>query len=350
MGERREAEPPDTCVNACEVTGREGGFFTAEAEAGGTGPGLALVEIEDPRGRVGPPLPDGVEQDQDPPAAALLVVRENRFEGVSDGSPRKADPLDDGGGDVDLGVTDPFTVEAGDEIAGEGRIVGGIGQGAADVPVEGKETRRVAGPGAPGSDGVRVGENGVGRASREPDEGRWRDAPLEVQVELDLRSGSEPGEEEAAGTGWRHGTPSYGALPPGVLPPGRRWIRAAAYGVDLLILAGGPLLLSTLAIVVFLLFVSDPPSSLAGGFIAAQVLFAVLFLLRDAGGASPGKRLFGLRLVREGGRPVGILASVTRNIPMLVPGWNVIELMAVMSRRDGRRVGDRLAGTTLVES
>jgi uncharacterized RDD family membrane protein YckC len=119
--------------------------------------------------------------------------------------------------------------------------------------------------------------------------------------------------------------------------------------VDLLVLAGGPLLLSTLAIVTFLLFVPDPPALLAGGFLAAQGLFAILFLLRDTGGGSPGKKLFGLRLVRDGGRPVGVLASVTRNLPMLVPGWNLIELAAVIRRRDGRRGGDRLAGTTLLE-
>ncbi len=105
-----------------------------------------------------------------------------------------------------------------------------------------------------------------------------------------------------------------------------------------------------MAIVAFLLFVADPPPSLARGFLAAQGLFAVLFLLRDTGGGSPGKKLFGLRLVRSGGRPVGVVASVARNIPMLVPGWNVIELLAVMRRRDGRRGGDRLAGTTLLES
>jgi uncharacterized RDD family membrane protein YckC len=158
------------------------------------------------------------------------------------------------------------------------------------------------------------------------------------------------GEKTADTVGERHAPPSYGPLPPGVLPPNRLWIRAAAYGVDLLILAGGPLLLSTVVIVVILLVAKDPPATLARGFVAAQALFALLFLVRDTGGGSPGKRLFGLRLVREGGEPVGLLASVARNIPMLVPGWNLIELLAVVRRGDGRRGGDRLAGTTLVEA
>ncbi len=171
-----------------------------------------------------------------------------------------------------------------------------------------------------------------------------------MQVELDAGTKPKAGEKAGDAVGKRHGPPSYGPLGPGVLPPGRLWIRAAAYGVDLLVLAGGPLLLSTAVIVVILLVSTDPPATLARGFLAAQALFVLLFLVRDTGGASPGKRLFGLRLVREGGEPVGVLASITRNFPMLVPGWNLVELLAVIRRTDGRRGGDRLAGTTLVES
>ncbi|HQR46702.1 MAG TPA: RDD family protein [Thermoanaerobaculia bacterium] len=169
-------------------------------------------------------------------------------------------------------------------------------------------------------------------------------------MELDLRGRPEAGEEAPGGAGKRHDAASYGGLPPGVLPPELLWIRAAAYGVDLLLLAGGPLLLSTLVVVVVLLHTADPPPSLGTGFYAAQGLSALLFLLRDTGGGSPGKRLFGLRLVREGGRPVGVLASFIRNLPMLVPGWNLFELLSVIRREGGRRGGDRMAGTTLVES
>ena len=164
-------------------------------------------------------------------------------------------------------------------------------------------------------------------------------------MEFDLRRGTEA-TEKAGG----QGVPSYGVLPPGIPPVERVWLRAAAYGVDLLILAGVPLLVSTVAIVAVLLVVDDPPASLGAAFLAAQALFGMLFLLRDVGGQSPGKRLFGLRLVREGGRPVGLFASIARNLPMLIPGWNLLELLAVIRRADGRRGGDRMAGTTLVES
>jgi len=75
-----------------------------------------------------------------------------------------------------------------------------------------------------------------------------------------------------------------------------------------------------------------------------------LFLLRDADGGSPGKRLFGLRLIRRGGARAGPLQSLLRNVMLLVPGWNLIELASLIRREDGRRPGDRAAGTALVEA
>jgi len=177
-----------------------------------------------------------------------------------------------------------------------------------------------------------------------------------VKVELGAIGPAEAGEETTDGGGREHAGSSYGRFaaagepaPAGVLPPLRLWIRAAAFGTDLLLLAGGPLLLSTVVIVVILLATPDPPLTISRGFYAAQALFALLFLLRDTGGASPGKRLFGLRLRREDGRRVTARTSLIRNLPMLVPGWNLFELLAVMRRLDGRRQGDRLAGTTLLE-
>ena len=126
-------------------------------------------------------------------------------------------------------------------------------------------------------------------------------------------------------------------------------MRIAALGIDLLLLAGIPLLLTTILVFGTLLFVADPPSWLALAFHGAQLLAIGLFLCRDAGGASPGKRIFGLRLVRRHGFPGGLLASVLRNVLLLVPIWNIVELLAVLFPVGPRRPGDRIAGTTLVE-
>jgi uncharacterized RDD family membrane protein YckC len=204
--------------------------------------------------------------------------------------------------------------------------------------------------------GAKRGENRVGPAAGERHERPRRDGPFEVKVELGAVGPAEPGEKTADGGGESHRDPSYGTAAAGgepartgVLPASRLWIRAAAFGADLLLLAGAPLLVATLVIVVILLASPDPPMALSRGYYGAQALFVLLFLFRDTGGASPGKRLFGLSLQGEDGRPVTAAASLVRNIPMLVPGWNLIELLAVVRRRDGRRQGDRLAGTTLLE-
>lgn len=94
----------------------------------------------------------------------------------------------------------------------------------------------------------------------------------------------------------------------------------------------------------------DPPTRLSWGFRAAQGLFLCLFLARDARGASPGKRLVGLEVVRDGEAPASLAASLVRNVPLLVPGWNLIEAWEVVRRSDGRRPGDRLAGTRVRET
>jgi uncharacterized RDD family membrane protein YckC len=72
-------------------------------------------------------------------------------------------------------------------------------------------------------------------------------------------------------------------------------------------------------------------------------------LIRDGvrGGRSPGKMLLGLTLATRSGRPCGIVTSMVRNLPLVTPGWNIIELLLVLAGR--RRTGDRLAGTTVSE-
>jgi len=170
-----------------------------------------------------------------------------------------------------------------------------------------------------------------------------------VDVELGLR----PEEEGAEGFGDGHRRPSYGSgagKAPGPVPAERLWLRAAAFGLDLICLAGGPLLLATVVVFLVVLFAAEPPAGLPWVFRAAQLVFVVLFLLRDSRGASPGKHLLGLWVARRDGRRAGPLDSVLRNLPLLVPGLNLVEAAAVSQRPDSRRLGDRLAGTIVRES
>jgi len=84
--------------------------------------------------------------------------------------------------------------------------------------------------------------------------------------------------------------------------------------------------------------------------------FAVIgvfyFLVRDAGGASIGKRIMGLRVVKYGDydRRAGLFHSIVRNITLLLPLVNLLDVIYAFTDLKGRRLGDRAAGTVLTES
>ena len=73
--------------------------------------------------------------------------------------------------------------------------------------------------------------------------------------------------------------------------------------------------------------------------------------LRD--GQTPGKRLMHLRVVQDGGYSVSFAASAVRNIVRAVdmqPAFlYVVGMLSIMISRSGKRLGDILAGTIVVE-
>lgn len=69
-------------------------------------------------------------------------------------------------------------------------------------------------------------------------------------------------------------------------------------------------------------------------------------------GQSPGKRALGLRVVREGGRPITFASSAIRNIIRLIdflPSFYGIGVIAMFIDRRARRLGDLAAGTLVVK-
>ena len=153
-------------------------------------------------------------------------------------------------------------------------------------------------------------------------------------------------------------------------------VRAAAFMVDavaMLIL----LILATIAIV--LLFVASKQSALAilwllGFFVLRNGWFALFEM--GGRGATPGKRLMGLRVVaRDGARLTGgavIARNAMREIEVFLPlsflmsqavqgladsfvtifalGWSGIFLFFPLFNRDRLRIGDLLAGTWVVRT
>lgn len=81
---------------------------------------------------------------------------------------------------------------------------------------------------------------------------------------------------------------------------------------------------------------------------AALAILMIGLLIRDGyHGRSPGKRLLGLRLVTPRGEGCGYPRSLIRNLPLLIPVWNLVEATMVILGK--RRTGDRIAKTTVTE-
>jgi uncharacterized RDD family membrane protein YckC len=129
-----------------------------------------------------------------------------------------------------------------------------------------------------------------------------------------------------------------------------KWIRVAGYLIDV-----APTLL--------LLFVVWIP---VFGLIAAGLCLLPYWLLRDVTGASLGKLLLGLKVVRRDGRPASVGARILRNVPLtFAPACMILPLLGyvfagpvaaivvliegIMLLSQGERLGDRIAGTTVTK-
>lgn len=82
--------------------------------------------------------------------------------------------------------------------------------------------------------------------------------------------------------------------------------------------------------------------------VAAVFILMMVMLFRDGyRGRSLGKQLLGLRLVTPKGERCGWGRSVVRNLPLLIPGWNLVEVILVVGGKP--RTGDRIAKTSVLE-
>jgi uncharacterized RDD family membrane protein YckC len=126
--------------------------------------------------------------------------------------------------------------------------------------------------------------------------------------------------------------------------------RALAYLVDLLIRAA---LLALLWVIASLALGNEGKASVG-------VMLLIVFLLewgyyvafetmRD--GRSPGKRALSLRVVKDGGFPIGFIDSVLRNLLRaadFLPVGYVLGVLLMAGDSRFRRIGDRVAGTLVV--
>ena len=83
---------------------------------------------------------------------------------------------------------------------------------------------------------------------------------------------------------------------------------------------------------------------------ACEWLYPIIFELRQTG-ASPGKRVFNLKVVMDNGLPVTPAASITRNLLRtadFLPFGFGFAIVSMLLRQDYKRLGDIAAGTLVV--
>ncbi len=140
--------------------------------------------------------------------------------------------------------------------------------------------------------------------------------------------------------------------------------RLMAFLVDLIFQ-----LMLLVVVVMFLdLFSGVDPLGIGNIVTAASIIAANLIIFAYPmfwemvwGGRTPGKRLFGLRVVREGGYPINLVSSVLRNVLRIVDFgflqlsasagvilWGVPGLLCIFFSPSYKRIGDYAGGTIVI--
>ncbi len=102
-----------------------------------------------------------------------------------------------------------------------------------------------------------------------------------------------------------------------------------------------------------LLFNKVPPQIFKSFFILPIIIEVIYFLLRDGlfGGQSIGKWITGLRVAGLEGNRCTFMRSFFRNIIFIIPIISIaIEYFVMAYSKDGRRLGDRLARTRVIDN
>jgi uncharacterized RDD family membrane protein YckC len=128
--------------------------------------------------------------------------------------------------------------------------------------------------------------------------------------------------------------------------PQTKLLRIAAFLVDALSMA--IVLILPASIISYAMTWTTSPKGIQLVWWAALGVLILAMLFRDGfRRRSIGKQLLGLRLLTPRGEGCGYGRSLVRNLPLIVPLWNVLEVLLVLAGR--ARTGDRLARTTVTE-
>lgn len=123
-------------------------------------------------------------------------------------------------------------------------------------------------------------------------------------------------------------------------------LRLAAFLVDALSIS--IILVLPASLVSYAMVWASTPKGIQLVWWAALAILMVAMLFRDGfRGRSIGKHLLGLRLLTPRGEGCGYGRSLVRNIPLIIPGWNLLEVLLVLFGK--ARTGDRIARTNVTE-
>src|SRR3954465_11868029 len=107
----------------------------------------------------------------------------------------------------------------------------------------------------------------------------------------------------------------------------------------------------TIAIVAFLVAGSELGAAIVSSGSVLLILGYYTIFEGAGGGRTPGKRAAGVRVVMDAGGPVGLRASLIRNIIRLLEGFALAcipAIISVLASSSNRRLGDHAAGTLVI--
>jgi hypothetical protein len=122
--------------------------------------------------------------------------------------------------------------------------------------------------------------------------------------------------------------------------------RILAFFLDLLVCAASADLVALAGTALLWRFAPTRAVAIPALWAAAAVTAIGAFLLRDARGGR-ARRWFGLEAVLPDGRPPGAFLSLRRNLPLIVPGWNLVDGWPVLRDGSAARRSDRRSGVRI---
>ena len=181
---RAQSERPGAQVDSAERRRRDRGLVAADPEAHDRRQRHALVQVEHAVDRLGPPVPHAVEKDAAEDAVGLEGFAKPDVDRLEAGRGIQADPREDLGRDVDLGVAQAVGRRATPATASDAAdVVLGPAEETADLGVEREEACESRTPRRAASNAAASAKACPARCARRDDLGR-RKASLEVQVAI----------------------------------------------------------------------------------------------------------------------------------------------------------------------